>query len=77
MKVENLITLKDLCDELKITKSRVNYYHWLGLITPIKKITGNTFVFDKIDVARKLKFIDKEQKKGKTLKEIAEELRKK
>lgn len=75
VEVENIITLLDLCRILKIKKSRANYYCWLGLLTPLKTITGNTFIFDREGIIKEIKFIDKGISKGKTLKEIAEELR--
>ena len=73
--IEDIVTLRDICEELKFKKSKINYYTLLGLLIPFKHLSGNTYIFDKKDVEKRMKFIEKEQNKGKTLKVIAEELR--
>ena len=72
---DDIVTNKDIAEKFNVYKSKINYYVFLGLLVPIKRITGNTLIFDLKDVTRRLKIIDREQKKGKTLKEIAEKIK--
>ncbi len=74
IEVQDIVTLKDLCKEFDFKKSKLIYYHWLGLLTPFKHLTGNTLIFDKKDAIKQIKLINKKQKAGMTLKEIAKEL---
>jgi len=73
---DDIVTNKDIAEKFNIYKSKINYYVILGLLIPIKRITGNTLIFDLKNVTKRLIFIEKQQKKGKTLKEISEMLRK-
>lgn len=71
MKEMEITTLSELALELKINKTKLNYYAWLGLIVPVKEI-GKTLVFDKENVVKRIESIKTEKNKGLTLKEIAE-----
>lgn len=70
MEKNEITTLSELTKELKINKSKLNYYVWLGLLVPIKEV-GKTMIFDRKDTIKKIKFINKEKGKGSTLKEVA------
>ena len=70
-----VITLSALAMELKIYRSKLDYYMSLGLITPMNTI-GLINFFDKQATVIRLKEINKLQKGGKTLKEISEILKK-
>ena len=62
-------TLSKLALELKIYRSRLDYYASLNLITPMNSI-GKLNLFNKQATMTRLKEIEKFQKRGKTLKEI-------
>ena len=64
-----IITLSALAMELKIYRSKLDYYVFLSLISPMSTIGKITF-FDRQKTLERLKEIDKLKKKGKTLKEI-------
>ena len=64
-----IITLSQLAMELKIYRSKLDYYVSLSLISPMSTIGKITF-FDRQKTLERLKEIKKLQKKGKTLKEI-------
>ena len=69
METNELISLNELAKELKLNKSTLTYYASLGVITPITVI-GKMQLFNKTEVLAQLKNAKKEQKKGKTLKQI-------
>jgi len=69
-----ITTLSELALDLRINKTKLNYYAWLGLIVPVKTF-GKTLIFDKEDVIKKIELIRTEKNKGLTLKEIAEKLK--
>jgi len=66
-----VITLSALAFELKVYRSKLDYYLSLGLITPMSAI-GKINFFDKQKTTEKLKKIEKLQKSKKTLREIKE-----
>jgi len=66
---EELVSLGDLAKELDINKSKLNYYAWIRLITPLRTI-GKTMVFDKAPTVKRLKEIQSAQKKGVKLRDI-------
>ena len=70
MESKDLISLGELAKELKINKSTLAYYSQLGVIIPITTI-GRMQLFNKNKILKRLKEVKAEQKKGKTLKEIA------
>ena len=70
---ENLVSLSQLAIELGVNKSKLNYYMINGLITPIS-VLGKMCVFNKEETMNILKEVTKSKKKGKTLKQIKEEL---
>lgn len=67
--VKQTITLSALAKELDINKSKLHYYAAEGLIKPVQVI-GKTMVFNSRVVRKQLAAIDREQVKGKKLKEI-------
>jgi len=69
MTVGKLISLAELAKLTDVNKSRLNYYAWKGLIKPVH-VMGKTMVFDTKTVKKQLKTIEREQIKGKTLKQI-------
>lgn len=73
-KENEITTLSELALDLKINKTKLNYYAWLGLIVPIKEV-GKTMVFDKEITIKRIGEIKKEKSKGLTLKEIAIKLK--
>lgn len=75
MKEMKITTLSELALDLKINKTKLNYYAWLGLIIPIKEV-GKTMVFDKEKTVKRIELIKAEKNKGLTLKEIAEKFKK-
>ena len=64
-----ITTLSELALELKINKTKLNYYALLKLIVPVKE-AGKTLIFDKEKTIKKIKKIKEEQNKGLTLEEI-------
>ncbi len=66
---EELTTLAELAKELKINKSKLNYYFKLGLIKPVK-IIGKTLIFSRKEVLADLEKVEKKQEKGQTLIDI-------
>lgn len=66
-----VITLSALAMELRIYRSKLDYYVSLSLITPMSTIGKITF-FNKQKTLEKLKKIEKLQKKGFTLAKIKE-----
>lgn len=70
-----ITTLSELALDLKINKTKLNYYAWLGLIIPIKEV-GKTMVFNREKTIKKIELIKIEKNKGLTLKEIAEKFKK-
>lgn len=70
-----ITTLSELALDLKINKTKLNYYAWLGLIVPIKEF-GKTLIFDKEETIKRIELIKVEKNKGLTLKEIAEKFKK-
>ena len=68
-KPNEVTTLSKLALELKIYRSKLDFYMASGLIIPMNKINKMNF-FDKQKTLERLKEIKKLQKKGKTLKEI-------
>ena len=70
MKEMKITTLSELALDLKINKTKLNYYAWLGLIIPIKEI-GKTLVFNRGETIKRIELIKVEKNKGLTLKEIA------
>jgi len=75
-KPNEVTTLSKLALELKIYRSKLDFYMASGLIIPMNKINKMNF-FDKQKTLERLKEIKKLQKKGKTLKEILEILKEK
>ena len=75
MKEMKITTLSELALDLKINKTKLNYYAWLGLIIPIKEV-GKTMVFNREKTIKKIELIKIEKNKGLTLKEIAEKFKK-
>lgn len=67
---DNITTLSELALDLRINKTKLNYYAWLGLIIPVKEI-GKTQIFDKEETTKRIELIKAEKNKGLTLKEIA------
>ena len=74
-KKKEITTLSELALDLRINKTKLNYYAWLGLIVPIKEI-GKTLIFDKEETIKKIELIKNEKNKGLTLKEIAAKFKK-
>ena len=74
-KETEITPLSELALELKINKTKLNYYAWLGLIVPIREL-GKTMIFNKEEAIKTIEIIHKEKSKGLTLKEIAEKLKK-
>ena len=70
-----ITTLSELALDLKINKTKLNYYAWLGLIIPIKEV-GKTLVFNREETIKRIELIKAEKNKGLTLKEIAEKFKK-
>jgi len=70
-KPNEVTTLSKLALELKIYRSKLDFYMASGLIIPINKI-NKLNLFDKQKTLERLKEIEKLQRKGKTLKEIKE-----
>jgi DNA-binding transcriptional MerR regulator len=70
-----ITTLSELALDLKINKTKLNYYAWLGLIIPIKEV-GKTLVFNREETIKRIELIKVEKNKGLTLKEIAEKFKK-
>ena len=73
--MKEITTLSELALDLKINKTKLNYYAWLGLIVPIK-VVGKTLIFDKENVIKKIEKIKEEKNKGLTLKEVVEKFNK-
>ena len=63
------VSLGELAIKLGINKSKLAYYHSLGLLKPITKV-GRMNIFDQEDTIRKIKAIKGSKKMGKKLKEI-------
>lgn len=72
--MKEITTLSELALDLRINKSKLNYYVDMGLIVPIKEV-GKTLVFDKAKAIKKIERIKEEKNKGLTLKEIAVKLK--
>ena len=66
MKEDEITTLSELALDLKVNKSKLNYYKEVGLLIPIKEV-GKTFIFDKKTITKRIKLIEIEKKKGLTL----------
>lgn len=69
MKIKEPISLGQLAKELDINKSKLNYYTWIGLLKPVE-VMGRTFIFEKKEVLKKLKEIEKSKLKGRQLKSL-------
>ena len=63
------ISLAELARELGINKSKLNYYQFMGLLTPVF-VVGKRGLFDRKSSLKIIKKIETEKKKGKKLKEI-------
>lgn len=71
---ENLASMSELATELGINKSKLNYYMNSGIIFPLT-VVGRVCIFDRKETLKRLKEINKAQKRGKTLVQIRGELR--
>lgn len=71
--MKNEVSLGELARELGINKSRLAYYHFIGLLMPIMKV-GKMGIFDKKRTLAILKKIEQEKKGGKKLNEIKDKL---
>jgi DNA-binding transcriptional MerR regulator len=67
-------SLSELAIQLGINKSKLAYYHTVGLLKPISKV-GRMNIFDEIKTLKKIEKIITLQRKGKNLEEIKKELR--
>jgi DNA-binding transcriptional MerR regulator len=65
MKEMKITTLSELALDLKINKTKLNYYAWLGLIVPIKEV-GKTLVFNREETIKKIDIVPIKEV-GKTL----------
>lgn len=68
-KEENLISLNNVAKQLKINKSKLNYYAWMGIIVP-EQILGKTMIFKKDKIFPEIERIEKLKSQGKKLAEI-------
>lgn len=73
--IKEPISLSELARMLGVNKSKLNFYAWKGLITPVQTI-GRAMLFEKDEVLKTLKKIDALREKGKKLDEIVAELKK-
>ncbi len=76
--LENLTTLSELAIELKMNKSKLNYYAYLDVIKPIKRLyRGKVGLYNRKEVIAMVKRIRISALMGITIKELAESMRKK
>lgn len=70
-----IATLNEISWDVRASKSKLNYYKNLGLITPIA-IIGKVQAFDKDATIKRLKKIEKLRGQKKTLEEIVKIIKK-
>ncbi len=70
MEVQNLVSLSEISKEMGINKSKLNYYVWLELLTPVKTVS-KTMIFDRDKAKTEIEYIQRKKLEGFSLKEIA------
>lgn len=70
MEVQNLVSLSEISKEMGINKSKLNYYVWLELLTPVKTVS-KTMIFDRDKAKTEIEYIQRKKLEGLSLKEIA------
>ncbi len=68
-KIQKLVTLADLAQELGVNKSQLNYWSMEGLLKPQMTVAA-TWLYDRKEVLKKITKIKKLQEQGLKIKEI-------